>query len=68
MDNIRFNVSPYTGKEAEHIDRVIRSGKLCGDGEYTKKCDQWIEERTGTAGAYRAWPDAFPFPWRSVTC
>ncbi len=52
MDNIRFNVSPYTGKEAEHIDRVIRSGKLCGDGEYTKKCDQWIEERTGTAGAY----------------
>lgn len=52
MDIIRFNVAPFTGKEPEHIDRVIKGGKLCGDGEYTKKCDQWIEEHTGTAGAY----------------
>ncbi len=50
--DIKFNQAPYTGREREHIDRVIASGKLCGDGEYSKRCEEWIRERTGTAGAY----------------
>lgn len=45
---IRFNVPPYTGKEIEYIKQAIKAQKICGDGEFTKKCSEWIEERTGT--------------------
>lgn len=47
-----FNRSPFTGKEAKHLANVMKSGKICGDGLYTKRCNQWIEEKTGAAGAY----------------
>lgn len=26
---------------------MCKNQKICGDGEYTKKCNAWIEERTG---------------------
>ena len=45
---IVFNVPPYTGKEAEYISQAVAKQKICGDGEFTKKCNQWIEQRTGT--------------------
>ncbi len=44
---IRFNVPPYTGKEMEYIKRAVEAQKICGDGEFTKKCNEWIENRTG---------------------
>ncbi|MBD5478487.1 MAG: dTDP-4-amino-4,6-dideoxygalactose transaminase [Lachnospiraceae bacterium] len=43
-----FNVPPYTGKEAEYIAQAVQNQKICGDGEFTKKCNKWIEEKTGT--------------------
>ena len=43
-----FNVPPFTGKEMEYISQAVENQKICGDGEFTKKCNQWIEERTGT--------------------
>lgn len=46
---INFNVPPYTGKELDYIKIAVENQKICGDGEFTKKCNQWIEERTGTA-------------------
>ena len=45
---IVFNVPPFTGKEMEYISQAVENQKICGDGEFTKKCNQWIEERTGT--------------------
>ena len=27
----------------------MKNQKICGDGPFTKKCSQWIEEKTGTA-------------------
>ncbi len=48
---INFNVPPYTGKEMEYIAQAIRNQKICGDGEFTKKCNTWIEENTGTPKA-----------------
>lgn len=45
---IRFNVPPYTGKEMEYIKQAVEAQKICGDGEFTKKCNEWIEKRTGT--------------------
>ena len=48
---IRFNVPPYVGKETEYMKEAIDSHKICGDGEFTKRCNAWIEEHTGTAKA-----------------
>ena len=48
---IQFNVPPYTGKELEYIWEAIERRKICGDGEFTKKCNQWIEEQSGTTKA-----------------
>lgn len=44
---INFNEPPFMGKELGYIEKAIRCNhKICGDGEYTKKCNAWIEERT----------------------
>lgn len=48
---IRFNVPPYVGKETEYMKAAIDSHKICGDGDFTKRCNAWIEEHTGTAKA-----------------
>ena len=46
---INFNVPPYTGKEMEYIKECVENQKICGDGGFTKKCNEWLEKRTGTA-------------------
>lgn len=48
---ISFNVPPYIGKEQDYIMEAIRAHKICGDGEFTKKCNAWIENRTGVSKA-----------------
>ena len=48
---IRFNVPPYTGKELDYIKVAVENQKICGDGEFTKKCNEWIESKTGTKKA-----------------
>lgn len=46
---INFNVPPYAPKAMGYIEECAKNQKICGDGMYTKKCNQWIEEKTGTA-------------------
>lgn len=41
---ISFNVPPYTGREDEHVLAAMRSPKISGDGEYSKRCQAWFEE------------------------
>ena len=48
---ISFNVPPFTGKEMEYIANTVKNHKICGDGEYTKKCNEWIEQKTDTRKA-----------------
>ncbi|MBQ2184734.1 MAG: dTDP-4-amino-4,6-dideoxygalactose transaminase [Lachnospiraceae bacterium] len=48
---IRFNVPPFTGKEMEYIKQAVENQKICGDGEFTKKCNEWLENKTGTTKA-----------------
>jgi len=45
---INFNVPPFTGKEMEYMKTAIDNQKICGDGQFTKKCNAWLEERTKT--------------------
>lgn len=42
---VNFNVPPYVGKELEYVSDVVKKHKICGDGEYTKKCNKWMEDR-----------------------
>lgn len=42
---ISFNVPPSLGKEINYIKKAIENKKICGDGEFTKKCNTWLEER-----------------------
>ena len=46
---ISFNIPPYTGKEIDYITEAVASHKICGDGQFTKKCSAWMEERTGSS-------------------
>ena len=48
---ICFNIPPYAGKEKDYIQQAIENHKICGDGVFTKKCHQWLEEKTGTKKA-----------------
>ena len=48
---IRFNVPPFTGKEMDYIKKAVENQKICGDGEFTKKCNEWLENKTGTTKA-----------------
>ncbi|MGN1313708.1 MAG: dTDP-4-amino-4,6-dideoxygalactose transaminase [Lachnospiraceae bacterium] len=48
---INFNVPPFTGKEMDYIRQAVEAQKICGDGQFTARCNQWIEERTNTAKA-----------------
>ena len=40
-----FNKPPYTGNEEKYILESMKSSKISGDGEFTKKCHKWFEER-----------------------
>ncbi|MBQ8039815.1 MAG: dTDP-4-amino-4,6-dideoxygalactose transaminase [Lachnospiraceae bacterium] len=48
---INFNVPPFTGKETEYIMQAVNAQKICGDGQFTKKCNAWLEKKTGTKKA-----------------
>lgn len=48
---INFNVPPVVGDEIEYIKDAIETKKICGDGKYTKMCNQWFKDKTGAAGA-----------------
>lgn len=47
---INFNVPPIVGSEEKYISQAIHNHKICGDGQFTKKCNNWIKEKTGAEG------------------
>src|ERR1700733_6660949 len=44
---IPFNKPYLTGKEVHYIYQAVSSGKISGDGMFTKKCHQYFEEAMG---------------------
>lgn len=48
---ISFNIPPCVGTEEHYIQEAIASHKICGDGTFTKLCQNWIETQTGTEKA-----------------
>ncbi|HDL8053438.1 TPA: dTDP-4-amino-4,6-dideoxygalactose transaminase [Yersinia enterocolitica] len=41
---IPFNAPPVVGTELGYMQAAITSGKLCGDGGFTRRCQQWMEK------------------------
>ena len=44
---IPFNKPFLSGEELEHIRDAVASGKISGNGKYTKACERLLEERYG---------------------
>ena len=44
---IKFNVPPVVEGCREAVEKAIENHKICGDGDFTKKCNALIEEMTG---------------------
>lgn len=45
MGLIQFNVPPFVGTEFKYMQEAVNNHKICGDGPFTKKCDEWMEKR-----------------------
>ncbi len=50
-DPIPFNRPFMSGSELEMITQAHRLGHLAGDGEFTRKCHEWLETKTGCSKA-----------------
>ena len=49
---IDFNVPPYVGTELKYVEEAVAvNHKICGDGPFTHKCNEWLEEKTKTTKA-----------------
>lgn len=48
---IPFNRPHLSGNEMEYIREAVASGKISGDGMFTRKCHRFFEERYGFAKA-----------------
>lgn len=44
---IPFNKPHLTGKEAHYMYEAVYDGKLSGNGKFTKRCQQFLEEKYG---------------------
>lgn len=42
---IPFNKPPFVGTELDYVAQAVDGGKICGDGPFTKKCHEWLEQR-----------------------
>lgn len=45
---IPFNAPPIVGTELDYMKSAMGSGKLCGDGGFTRRCQQWMENKFGS--------------------
>lgn len=47
MYQVPFNKPYFTGKETTYIQDAVASGKISGNGKYTKKCQNFFEKKYG---------------------
>ncbi len=49
---IDFNRPPYIGTEPEYMKEAALNHKICGDGPFTKKCQEALTELLGVPAVY----------------
>lgn len=42
---IHFNVPPFIGTEFKYMKEAVENHKICGDGPFTKLCNEWLEKK-----------------------
>lgn len=42
---IVFNIPPFVGTELNYVKQAVDSHKICGDGQFTKMCSVWMQDR-----------------------
>ncbi|ROI09227.1 dTDP-4-amino-4,6-dideoxygalactose transaminase [Chryseobacterium sp. H3056] len=47
MSNIPFNKTWFTGREIDYISESLQSGKTSGNGQFSKRCQEFFEKRYG---------------------
>lgn len=47
MDDVPFNRPFIVGKELFYISQAVLQGNLAGDGQFTKRCNEWLEKNFG---------------------
>ena len=45
MFRIPFNRPPYTGNEDNYVLAAMRSEKISGDGDFSRRCQSWFENK-----------------------
>jgi dTDP-4-amino-4,6-dideoxygalactose transaminase len=45
---IPFNVPYTTGREADYVAEAVAAGHLSGNGTFSRRCEQWLEQRIGS--------------------
>src|SRR5262249_52967809 len=45
--SIRFTQPSLTGRELENIRLAMEKGRLMGNGEFTQRCQKWLEKTLG---------------------
>ena len=45
---IPFNKPPVIGTEISYVKDATKASNLCGNGDFTRRCQEWIEERMGS--------------------
>jgi dTDP-4-amino-4,6-dideoxygalactose transaminase len=48
---IPFNKPYMTGRELAYIQQAVDGGKISGDGIFTRKCHDWLDQRLGSGRA-----------------
>lgn len=48
---ISFNIPPFVEKATEYMLEAVKSRKICGDGQFTKRCSEWLVQKTGSSKA-----------------
>lgn len=44
---IPFNKGPIVGTELKYVEEAMKTTGLCGNGEFTRRCQEWMENRLG---------------------
>lgn len=49
---VNFNIPPYVGTEMDYVrEAAAVNHKICGDGPFSARCHQWMEQRFGARKA-----------------
>jgi dTDP-4-amino-4,6-dideoxygalactose transaminase len=48
-ERVPFNRPHLTGREFDYIQQAVNAGQLAGNGEFTRRCQQLLEQKTGSS-------------------